>query len=92
VVAAVDENAKRADFDPFHKWFGIPPEDQPPTHYRLLGLHDFESDPEVIPGAVMRQSARLRIYQLGQHAHARAHVFGKLISGPQPPNTSNPQE
>ncbi len=70
VVAAVPMNkdAKKVDFDPYHKWLGIPPEEQPPTHYRLLGLQAFESDPEVIVGAVMRQSAHLKTYQLGQHA------------------------
>ena len=70
VVAAVPMNkdAKTADFDPYHKWLGIPPEEQPPNHYRLLGLQVFESDPEVILGAVMRQSAHLKTYQLGQHA------------------------
>ena len=35
-------------FDPYHKWLGIPPKDQPPNHYRLLGIELFESDPEVI--------------------------------------------
>ena len=24
-------------FDPYHIWLGIPPEEQPPNHYRLLG-------------------------------------------------------
>ncbi len=70
VVAAVPMNkdAKKVDFDPYHKWLGIPPEEQPANHYRLLGLQAFESDPEVIVGAVMRQSAHLKTYQLGQHA------------------------
>ena len=31
-------------FDPYHKWLGILPEEQPPNHYRLLGIVDFESD------------------------------------------------
>ena len=35
-------------FDAYHKWLGIPPKDQPPHHYRLLGLDPFESDPAVI--------------------------------------------
>ena len=68
MVVAMNENAKKADFDPYHKWLGIPPQEQPPTHYRLLGLQAFESDAEVIHGAVMRQSAHLKTYQLGQHA------------------------
>jgi hypothetical protein len=24
-------------FDPYHKWLAIPPEEQPPHHYRLWG-------------------------------------------------------
>jgi hypothetical protein len=78
VAANVDENAKRADFDPYHKWLGIPPEEQPPTRYRLLGLHDFESDPEVILGAVMRQSAHLKTYQLGQHAALTQELLNEV--------------
>ena len=64
----MNKDAKKADFDPYHKWLGIPPEEQPPNHYRLLGLQVFESNPEVILAAVMRQSAHLKTYQLGQHA------------------------
>lgn len=39
------------DFDPYRKWLGIVPKDQPPNHYRLLGIELFESDPDVIEGA-----------------------------------------
>jgi serine/threonine protein kinase len=66
--SATGKDAKKTDFDPYHKWLGIPPIEQPPTHYRLLGVQTFESDPEVILGAVMRQSAHLKTFQLGQHA------------------------
>lgn len=31
------------NFDPYHKWLGIPPEEQPPHYYRLLGIKLFES-------------------------------------------------
>ena len=71
VVAAVvnmNKDTKQENFDPYHKWLGIPPEEQPANHYRLLGLQVFERDPEVILAAVMRQSAHLKTYQLGQHA------------------------
>ena len=70
VVAAVNmtKDVKKTDFDPYYKWLGIPPTEQPPNHYRLLGLQVFERDPEVILAAVMRQSAHLKTYQLGQHA------------------------
>ena len=35
-------------FDPYYRWLGIPPKDQPANHYRLLGIDLFESNPEVI--------------------------------------------
>ena len=40
------------DFNPYHKWLGIPLKDQPADYYRLLGVTQFESDPDVITGAV----------------------------------------
>lgn len=49
-----------AEFDPYYRWLAIPPEEQPPNHYRLLGLKLFEADPEVIEGAADRQLAHLR--------------------------------
>ena len=33
-------------FDPYHKWLGIAAHEQPPTHYRLLGIAPFECDPD----------------------------------------------
>jgi hypothetical protein len=43
--------AKTRQFDPYHKWLGIPPKDQPADHYRLLAIERFEADPEVIETA-----------------------------------------
>ncbi len=42
-----------AAFDPYHQWLGIPPHEQPPHFYRLLGLQRFESDPIVIGNAAL---------------------------------------
>ncbi|MGO8750100.1 MAG: SUMF1/EgtB/PvdO family nonheme iron enzyme [Thermoguttaceae bacterium] len=69
VVAAVNiqKDAKKSDLDPYYLWLGIPPQEQPPNHYRLLAVQVFESNPEVIREAVMRQSGHLRTYQLGKH-------------------------
>lgn len=47
-------------FDPYHVWLGIPPQEQPPDHYRLLGIARFEDDPEVIEQAAERQLEFLR--------------------------------
>ena len=35
------------NFDPYHEWMGIPPSEQPPNHYRLLGLSEFETSKAV---------------------------------------------
>jgi hypothetical protein len=32
------------EFDPYHRWLGIPPNQQPANLYRLLGIELFESD------------------------------------------------
>lgn len=63
-------------FDAYHKWLGIPPHEQPPDHYRLLGIARFESDPEVIAAAADRQMAHLRMFQAGP----RAEVCQRLLS------------
>ena len=45
-----------APFDPYHKWLGISPKDQPPDHYRLLGIDRFESDLEVVGQRTVHES------------------------------------
>ncbi len=47
-------------FDPYHKWLGISPREQPPNHYRLLATDLYESDPEVIDSASNRQMSYLQ--------------------------------
>jgi len=42
------------DFDPYYKWLSIPPDEQPPDHYRLLGVRRFEADADVIAAAADR--------------------------------------
>jgi formylglycine-generating enzyme required for sulfatase activity len=55
-------------FDPYHRWLGIPPKDQPPNHYRLLGLDHFESNPDVIEGAADQRMAYLKRLKTGKQA------------------------
>ncbi|MFM7072720.1 MAG: hypothetical protein ACKO38_13100 [Planctomycetota bacterium] len=52
-------------FDPYLNWLGIPPAEQPPDHYRLLGLARFESDPRRIEAASDERMAEIRRYQSG---------------------------
>ena len=55
-------------FNPYHKWLGIPPEDQPPHHYRLLAIKRFETDRDVIESAADQRMTHLRSYQTGRYA------------------------
>lgn len=65
-------------FDPYYKWLGIPPDEQPPHHYRLLGLRAMEPDPEVIMAAADRQMAHLRTYQTGKHADFSQQLLNEV--------------
>jgi hypothetical protein len=65
-------------FDPYHKWLAIPPEEQPADHYRLLGLKQFETDPDVISSAADRQMAHLRSFQAGQYAALSQNVLNEI--------------
>jgi hypothetical protein len=52
-------------FDPYYTWLGIPPAEQPPHSYRLLGLALFEANASVIENAADRQMMHLRGFQAG---------------------------
>src|SRR5580658_1124175 len=65
-------------FDPYHKWLSILPKDQPPNHYRLLGVELFENDLDVIEGAADRQMAFVRQYQSGEYAAEAARILNEL--------------
>ncbi|MCI0378325.1 MAG: hypothetical protein L0215_12020, partial [Gemmataceae bacterium] len=65
-------------FDPYHKWLGIPKEEQPPTYYRLLGLNPKEKDREVIEESAIRQTAHVRAYQLGPQAAECTRLLNEI--------------
>lgn len=56
------------DFDPYYHWLGIPPHEQPPNHYRLLGISLFEADARVIGNAADQRMLLLRSFQTGPNA------------------------
>jgi len=68
------------DFDPYHKWLGIPPAEQPPNHYRLLGISKFENDPDVIQIAADRQMAHLRSLSGGPNAAAAERILNETAA------------
>jgi hypothetical protein len=67
-----------AGFDPYHKWLGISPKDQPPNHYRLLAIELFESDPDVIEGAADQRMAHVRTFQTGQNSALSQRILNEL--------------
>ena len=66
--------------DPYHRWLGIPPKDQPPNHYRLLGIERFESDQEVIRDGAEQRMAHVRTYQLGQYSELSQKILNELAA------------
>ena len=67
-------------FDPYRKWLGIPEQDQPPHHYRLLGIEPFESDPEVICNAVDARMAHIKTFQAGKHSDHSQRLLNELAA------------
>ncbi|ADB16583.1 hypothetical protein Psta_1909 [Pirellula staleyi DSM 6068] len=65
-------------FDPYHELLGIPAIEQPPTHYRLLGLAVLESNPKVIERAADRQMQHLRTMQTGPYAAAIQKLLNEI--------------
>lgn len=67
-----------AGFDPYHKWLGIPAAEQPPTHYRLLGISPTETDPDVIDAAANRQMSYVQGFAAGPHAAESQKLLNEL--------------
>ena len=65
-------------FDPYRKWLGILPKDQPPNYYRLLSLELFEDDLDVIEAAVDRTMGFIRQYQSGEYATEAAALLNEI--------------
>ncbi|MDA1016679.1 MAG: hypothetical protein O3A00_19750 [Planctomycetota bacterium] len=65
-------------FDPYHKWLGIPPSEQPPNHYRLLGLEPFEADLDVIDTAADRAMSFLQQCSTGDQIEASQKLLNEV--------------
>ncbi len=65
-------------FDPYYHWLGIPPDEQPPNHYRLLGIQPLEEHREVIQNAADRQMAHLRTFQSGPRAGESQQLLNEV--------------
>lgn len=67
-----------AEFDPYYTWLGIPPEEQPPHHYRLLGIRRLEADRDVITHAMDQRMAHLRTLQGGRHSEYSQRLLNEV--------------
>ncbi len=65
-------------FDPYYKWLGIPPHDQPPHHYRLLGIEVFESDRDVIDAAANRVMSYLKDLAVADEAQYSQKLLNEV--------------
>src|SRR5262245_37622702 len=66
--------------DPYYAWLGIPPDEQPPDLYRLLGLTRFESNPDVIENAADRHMMHLRSVQIGAHGAEAQRLLNEVAA------------
>lgn len=71
------------DFDPYYKWLGITPKDQPPNHYRLLGIERFEEDREVIDAAANRVMAYLKTLATGNDLEPAQKLLNEVVAARQ---------
>ncbi|MCX7420398.1 MAG: hypothetical protein NT013_12805 [Planctomycetia bacterium] len=67
-----------ADFNAYHKWLGIPPEEQPPNYYRLLGIALFEKDRDVIIAALDQRQVYLKQKSVGPRGELAEPLLQEL--------------
>ncbi|MFP6618453.1 MAG: hypothetical protein VB877_03835 [Pirellulaceae bacterium] len=67
-----------ASFNPYHKWLGIPLDEQPASYYRLLGIAEYESDLDVIESAAERQMNYLRTFQTGPNFELAERLLNEV--------------
>ena len=71
---------QKEDFDPYYKWLAIPPEEQPPDHYRLLACKPFETDPDVIANAADARMVQVKSFQTGTHSKLSQQILNELAA------------
>ncbi len=72
--------AEESPFDPYRKWLGIPPREQPPHHYRLLGLDLFEQDADVIGTAADARMVHLKTFASGKHSEVSQRILNEVAA------------
>ncbi|MCY2990723.1 MAG: hypothetical protein NTY19_23020 [Planctomycetota bacterium] len=68
------------DFDSYARWLDIPPSEQPPNNYRLLGIDLFESNPAVIAEAATRRMAHVNSLLSIPQAEVRQRILNEIAA------------
>ena len=68
------------DCELYHRWLGIPPHEQPPNHYRLLGITLFENDPAVVENAADQRLGYLRNFRTSEHNAAAERMLNEVTA------------
>lgn len=69
-----------AEFDPYYKWLGIPPAEQPPNLYRLLAIPLFEPDADVIDAAADGRMTHLRTFSAGKNGPLAQRLLNEVAA------------
>src|SRR5262245_11061183 len=67
-------------FDPYHSWLAIPKQEQPPDHYRLLGVPRYEENADVLSNASDQRCHFLRTLQTGRHAANSQRLLNEVAA------------
>lgn len=65
-------------FDPYREWLDIAPAEMPVDYYRLLGVPEFETDPERIRDAADDRMAHIRQFQNGRFSRSSQTILNQL--------------
>ncbi|MCH8922421.1 MAG: hypothetical protein IIA67_04655 [Planctomycetes bacterium] len=65
-------------FDPYARWLGIAPEEQPPNHYRLLAIDRDEQDAQVIREAADGRMDQLNAFESDDRPELIDRLLGEI--------------
>ncbi len=65
-------------FDAYKKWLAIPPAEQPPNLYRLLGVPLYEHDLDTIENAVDQRMTHVRTFANGKHSSVSQTILNEI--------------
>jgi HEAT repeat protein len=66
-------------FDPYQQWLGIPPEQQPPDHHRLLGIPAGDHSRRAITEAARQRTVQLLEFRTAPNARECARLINEIV-------------